>query len=171
MNEEWYAIRTRHEQKAERQLSEICSDLLVPRETIQTEERRRRSRWLIPHVLFVKTTPDKLLEFERKGREWPEMNVPIWIYRYPKDNSIQKIPESSIHLLRLLSSDDTTRCEIYHNTEFRANQKVRVTSGPFQGYEGHVVRVRKNKHVAVRIEGVCMVLLPFIHPSLLTPMS
>ena len=46
-----------------------------------------------------------------------------------------------------------------------------MIGGPYKGYEGYVQRVRKNKHVIVKIEGVCMVILPFIHPDLLQPVS
>ena len=48
---------------------------------------------------------------------------------------------------------------------------MRVIGGQFKGYEGHVQRVKKNKHVIVKIEGVCLVMLPFIHPDLLEPID
>ena len=76
-------------------------------------------------------------------------------------------PARSIDLLRLTTSADTSGCEIYNNRNFKENEHVRVTGGPYQGMEGYVQRVRKNKHVIVKIEGICMVMLPFIHPDLL----
>lgn len=168
---EWFAIKTRHDFRAESEFSPVCEEVLFPKEIIKTPGRKDRLRAVIPHVLFIKTTKSVILDLEKKGREHPELSVPFWIYRYPKDNRIQVIPENSIHLLRLLTADDTTRCEIFNKEDFRENQYVRVTGGPFQGYRGYVVRVKKNRHVVVKIEGICLVMLPFIHPDFLQPVN
>ncbi len=173
---EWFAIKTRQDFKAEEFLKPLCEEVYFPTETVITEAKapadksptkKKRERAIIPRVLFIKTTEDNAIQLERAGRAHPELSVPFWIYRYPTDNRIQVIPESSIRLLKLLTANDTTRCEVFTKKDFRENQRVRVTGGPFKGYEGFVQRVRKNKHVVVKIEGVCMVLLPFIHPDLL----
>lgn len=164
---EWFAIKTRQDFRAEEELNPRCDELLFPKETVAVPHKRNRVKAIIPRVLFIRTTRDNALQLERDGREHPELSVPFWIYRYPKDNRIQVIPQSSINLLRLLTAEDTTRCEIYNKKKFKENQHVRVVGGPFKGYEGYVVRVKKNKHVVVKIEGVCMVMLPFIHPDLL----
>lgn len=162
---EWFAIKTRQDFRAETEFKPILDDVLFPKETVRVPGRKNRQRAIIPHVLFIKTTRDKALELEKKGREHPELSIPFWIYRYPKDNQIQPISESSIHLLRLLTAEDKTRCEIFNKSDFKENQRVRITGGDFEGYTGHVVRVKKNKHVIVRIEGICLVMLPFIHPD------
>ena len=168
---QWFAIKTRQDFRAEAELAPLCDDLLFPKEKVSAPGGKTRSRAVIPRVLFIKTTRDNALEMERKGRRHPELSVPFWIYRYPNDDSIQVIPQSSINLLRLLTADDTTRCEIFNKSDFSVNPRVRVTGGYFEGCEGYVQRVRKNKHVIVRIEGVCMVMLPFIHPDLLEPVA
>lgn len=166
---EWFAIKTRQDFRAETEFSPVCEDVLFPKETIKVAGKKDRLKAIIPHVLFIKTTRDKALELEKKGREHPESSIPFWIYRYPKDNQIQPISQNSIHLLRLLSAEDTTKCQIYNKSDFKENQYVKVTGGPFEGYKGYVVRVQKNKHVVVKIEGVCLVMLPFIHPDFLEP--
>ncbi len=179
---EWFAIKTRQDFKAEEFLKPLCEEVYFPTETVITEAKshgsdgkapakHKRQRAIIPRVLFIKTTEENAIQLERAGRAHPELSVPFWIYRYPTDNRIQVIPEPSIRLLKLLTANDTTRCEVFTKKDFRENQKVRVTGGPFKGYEGFVQRVRKNKHVVVKIEGVCMVLLPFIHPDLLQPLE
>lgn len=164
---EWFAIKSRQDFRAAEVLKEFCDEVFFPQEVIRTQDRAERRRALIPKVLFIKTTRDKALELERRGRENPESFIPFWIYRYPTDRKIQVISSRSIELLRLLTSDDTTRCEIFNKTDFRENERVRVTGGPYQGYEGFVQRVKKNKHVIVKLEGICLIMLPFIHPDLL----
>lgn len=168
---EWFAIKTRQDFRAETELAPFCDDILFPKEAVKTNEKKTRLKAIIPHVLFIKTTSEKALDLEKAGREHPEQSIPFWIYRYPHDNRIQAISPSSIHLLRLLTAADTTRCQIFNKSDFKENQYVMVTGGPFEGYRGYVVRVKKNKHVVVKIEGVCLVMLPFIHPDFLEPIE
>lgn len=164
---QWFAIKTRQDFRAEEALTPLCDEVFFPKELIAVDSRHKRERAIIPRVLFIRTTRDNALRLEREGREHPESAVPFWIYRYPTDDEIQVIPQSSINLLRLLTADDTTRCEIFNKKDFRENEHVRVVDGPYRGYEGYVQRVRKNKHVIVKIEGICLIMLPFIHPDLL----
>ncbi len=168
---EWFAIRTRQDFRAESMLKPLCAEVFFPKRIADGKGERRRERAYIPHVLFIRTTRERAMQLEQAGREHPERSVPFWIYRYPNDHRIQVIPQRSIDLLRLLTATDSTRCEIFSKTDFKENQRVRITGGPFEGYEGYVQRVKKNKHVIVRIEGICLLMLPFIHPDLLKPLS
>lgn len=163
----WFAIRTRQDFKAEKELSGLCDEVFFPKETVMTPGKKTRMKAVIPHVLFIKTSRDRALELEACGRTSPGTSIPFWIYRYPNDNEIQVIRQQSIDLLRLLTADDSTRCRIYTVKDFSINERVRVTGGIFKGYEGFVKRIEKNKHVIVNIEGVCMAILPYIHPDLL----
>lgn len=163
----WFAIKTRQAFKAEEALKMLCDEVFFPKETISIPGRKSRTKALIPHVLFIKTSKEKALELEKKSRAMQDMAFSFWIYRYPTDNEIQVIPPHSIELLRLLTTDDTSECEIFNKKDFKGNEHVRVTGGVYCGLEGYVQRVKKNKHVIVKIEGVCMVMLPYIHPDLL----
>lgn len=169
--EHWFAIRTRQDFAAEEQLATRVTEVFFPKETVRRPGKKPRERAVIPHVLFIRTTEDTALRLEKESRDLPGVNIPFWIYRYPTDNRIQEISESCIKLLRLLTSPDTTGCEIYNKTDFKENEKVRVTAGLYAGYEGYVQRVKKNRHVVVRLEGICCILLPYIHPDLLEPVA
>lgn len=167
----WFAIKCRSEYKASKILQQHCNEIFFPLKTIKTPEGNIRKKAIIPRVVFICTTEDNALSLETQARERPGSLPPFWIYRLPDSRQIQQIPQSSIDLLRLLTSSDTTGCQIFNKTDFKANQRVKVTGGPFKGYEGYVQRVKKNKHVIVKIEGICLVMLPFIHPDLLTPLD
>lgn len=162
---EWFAIRSRQDFRAEEVLRLLCDEVFFPKETVSVPGKRPHEKAVIPRVLFIRTTRGNALSLERSGREHPEMSVPFWIYRYPGSDEVQVIPQYAIDLLRLLTSNGT--CEIFTKKDFRENEHVRVTGGIYKGCEGYVQRVKKNKHVIVKIEGVCMVMLPFIHPDLL----
>ena len=168
---EWFAIKTRQDFKAEKYFADLCDEVFFPKETVRLPGRKPRQRAIIPHVLFIRTDRETALALESRGRTQPGAALPFWIYRYPTDNAIQVIPSGSIDLLRLLTADDTTRCEIFNKKDFRQNEYVRITGGFFAGRKGYVQRIKKNKHVVVRIEGICLVMLPFIHPDLLEPVT
>nr|MBD5376389.1 hypothetical protein [Bacteroides sp.] len=167
----WFAIKTHHDFRAEHILRDYCEDVFFPVQSIKTQGAKLRVKPVIPHVLFIKTTAENALALEQDARKNIPGLVPFWIYRYPNDSEIQIISENSIELLRLLTADDTAECKIYNGDIFKERQRVRITDGIYKGYEGVVQRIKKNKHVIVRIEGVCMVILPFIHPDLLAPLS
>lgn len=164
----WYAIRTRQPLKAAEQLADQVDELFLPTETRKSPLGRRRVRPSIPHVLFIRTTPAHALALETQGHQPTPTSPRIWIYRYPQSQEIQEIPDSSIHLLRLLTNSDPDGCHIYRPRTFTPGQRVRVIGGPFQGYEGQIKRIKRNRHVIIEIQGLCMVLLPYIHPDLLT---
>ncbi len=169
----WYAIKTRRESLLEDALRRADIEVFLPRETIRTPQGRQIRRPLIPHVLFIRTTRRQAIELELATRR-PDRTLPaFWIYRNTPADDIRPIHETQIRLLRLLadSTDDGARCEIYTKSDFRPGHKVRVTAGIYAGYEGTVQRVRKNRHVVVSIEGLCLILLPYIHPDLLQPID
>ena len=164
---QWFAIRTRQDFRAEKVLGAVCDEVFFPKKIVAVPGKRAHKRAIIPHVLFIKTSLANALALEADGRKHPDMFISFWIYRYPKENKIQVISQHSIDLLRLLSMDGPSECEIFNKTDFRENEHVRVIGGDYKGHEGYVQRVKKNKHVVIKIEGICMVMLPFIPPSLL----
>lgn len=169
--EEWFAIRTRQDFRAAETLRPTCAEVYFPTETVTGPTGNRRQRAVIPHVVFIRTTATNALRLEADGRQNPGAAIPMWVYRYPDSKEIQTIPQRQMDLLKLLTADDPTRCHIYNVRDFRPTQRVRVTGGIFAGYEGSVVRVARNRHVAVQIEGICLILLPYVHPDLLQPLD
>ena len=167
----WFAIRTMKEFEAERLLTAECDDVFLPKEKIKRVAGAIRIKPVVPRLLFIKTCAARALELEARGQDVSDRMVPFWIYRYHRGASIQPISEREMTLFRLLTSDDTSRCELYNRADFAKGSKVRITGGQFEGYIGHVQRIRKNKHVVVEIDGVCAIALPFIHPALLEPLS
>lgn len=167
----WYAIRARRDFMAETVLAAECEEVFFPKKRVLTPSGTIRTRAIIPHVLFIKTTRGHALELERKSRKMVDQLVPFWIYRYVKGEDIQIIRREQINLIRLLTANDTTRCEIFNKKDFKRGETVRITGGMYEGYMGVVQRVHKNKHVVVEIQGICMIMLPFIHPDLLAPVD
>lgn len=167
----WYALKTRREFQLEFQLQDEVDTIFLPKEMRTAVNGRRQIRPVIPGVVFVMTDRQRILDLERRSRDTLDPISPFWIYRYQGENEPTEISPRDINLVRLLTASDATRCEVYGKTDFEKGMKVRVTGGPFQGQEGYVQRVKKNRHVVVKIEGLCAILLPFIHPDLLQEIS
>ncbi|MDE6272759.1 MAG: hypothetical protein K2M31_07100 [Muribaculaceae bacterium] len=163
----WYALKTRREFQLEFQLQGEVDTTFFPKEMRTAINGRRQIRPIIPGIVFVMADRRKILDLERRSRDNLDSLTPFWIYRYHGQNEPAEISPRDINLVRLLTANDATRCEVYAKTDYEKGMKVRVTGGPFQGQEGYVQRVKKNRHVVVRIEGLCAILLPFIHPDLL----
>ncbi len=167
-NLHWYAVKTLREFEAENSFSAICEDTYLPIERLRDKTGRVvRIKPLIPKLLFIKTTAQEALRLEHDSRERLHRLVPFWIYRGEVGACPKPIPEKEMHLMRLLTADESARCEVYRKTGFRNGDRVRVKAGPFEGYEGYIRRIRNNRHVVVEIEGLCAIALPFIHPDLL----
>ncbi len=163
----WYAVRTSDVYGLRDRLLEKCEEIYIPEIRVTQGERRVRVRPLIPRLLFMKMEETNAIVLEKESRG-TESSLPLfWIYRFTRDSGIQAIPEREMRLFRLLTANDSTRCEIYKKEEFKIGDRLRVKGGPFSGYEGYARRIRNNKHIVVEIEGICAIALPFIHPDLL----
>lgn len=167
----WFAVKSFQDLLAEEYFIAENIEVFYPKRRIRTANHRQRFKPLISRVLFVRTSRENILRLERESRKDFSPVPPLWIYRYPKDNEVQEIPQQSIELLRLIAADPSGECRIFTAEDFKEKQKVKITDGIFKGYEGVVQRIKKNRHVVVRIEGICMVVLPFIDPAYLEPVS
>lgn len=51
--------------------------------------------------------------------------------------------------------------------EYHQGDRVRVTAGPFQGAEGHIKRIKKDRRLIISLQGIVAVATAYIHPDLL----
>lgn len=163
----WYAVKVSRPFEAKERLEERGVETYLPVERVKRQDGSTRRRPVIPKLLFIRATKELGEDLESESREEGSAIPSLWIYRYRRGEEIQPIRDEEMRLFRLLTTDDALRCEVYHKAEFKIGDRLRVTGGPFAGYEGYARRIRKNKHIVVEIEGVCAIALPFIHPDLL----
>lgn len=163
----WYAVKTAREFEAERILSEKCSEVYLPQETVPSPSGRSRRRPIIPRLLFIRTTAHEAVVIERQSRDTSCKMPPIWIYRYERGGDPQPVTDDEMRLVKLLTAADSTKCDVVSRIDYRRGTHVRVTMGTFAGYEGYVLRIRKDRRVLISIQGICILALPFIHPDML----
>ncbi|MBD5387048.1 hypothetical protein HDR70_04070 [bacterium] len=163
----WYALKAARPVALAAALEERGVEIYLPMETVRKPDGTVKKKPLIPKLLFINSAPEKAGELESESRAVEGDLHPFWIYRYRNSREIQPIGEAEFRLFRLLTAEDSMKCEIYRKNEFKVGDRLRVKSGPFAGYEGYARRIKKNKHIVVEIEGLCAIALPFIHPDLL----
>lgn len=163
----WYALKTSRPVALAEALEGRGVETYHPLETVKKPDGTIKKKPIIPKLLFLNATPEKAGELELESRNGGGDLFPFWIYRYRNRPEIQPIGEAEFRLFRLLTAEDSLKCEIYRKEEFKIGDRIRVRGGAFAGYEGYARRIRKNKHIVVEIEGLCAIALPFIHPDLL----
>ncbi len=79
------------------------------------------------------------------------------------------IPEKEMEIFRIVTSTDNNNIEYISEdiTRFHEGQRVRVIAGEFEGAEGTIVRIKKDRRLVVTITGICAVATPHLSPALL----
>jgi hypothetical protein len=79
-------------------------------------------------------------------------------------NEIIRVPDREMeNFIRVASVQDGT-VKFLENTDYihMVGKNVRITGGVFQGVEGVIKRIKNNKQVVVRIQGVAAVAIAYI---------
>lgn len=167
----WYALRVRKPFEMER----VCQEMedvtcFLPKVTVWRDYPGGKVATVIPFVAglaFLKTTEGLIAEMEKASREYASTIPFFTVYRNIAGDKLQPVREDEIRLMRILCGENFAGSEPYNKTDFRKGMAVKVTEGPFKGYQGWVRKVKAQRRVVVEIEGVCALLLPEIAPEFL----
>jgi transcription antitermination factor NusG len=122
-------------------------------------QRELNHRPLIASMIFVRDTRDHIIKLKQlPGYE------PLRFYTRPsqtlKDRrEIFPIPDKQMADFIRVSSSGDERVVFLEDTDYlrSVGQRVRVAEGKFAGVEGVVKRIKNNKCVVVRLEGIAAV--------------
>ena len=125
---------------------------------------------LISSLIFVKASPDCILEVnERLKNDSAGLRPLGFIYKTADWKSFAVIPDDQMVSFRLITQNGAEGLEFFPGGEvyYRRGDKVRVTGGPLKGAEGYVKRIKKDRRLLVRIEGIIAVASSYIPKDLL----
>ncbi|MGN1212376.1 MAG: UpxY family transcription antiterminator [Candidatus Cryptobacteroides sp.] len=113
---------------------------------------------VISSLMFIKSDKQylKSLVYRMRGKLLPYCN--------PETHKPSVIPDREMGIFMFVTSAGDKGLE-YINDEsftFDVGQKVRVTGGLFKGAEGYIKRIKGNRRLVVRIEGVVAVATSYI---------
>lgn len=151
-----------------------CVRNFVPMRYEQVERRdgsrSYESMPVLSGLVFVYESKDRLVALKRE-RDF----LPLQFYTRPKPGNhelrdIIVVPERQMdHFMRVCSADDH-RVVLLEDSDYLSavGQRVVIKEGPLAGVEGVIKRIKKDKCVIVRIEGVaCAGILHFPTKNLL----
>lgn len=153
----WYALkvfynrvdRLREDFKAARY------DTFVPMTRVK-EGSRIVDVPLIPSLLFVKCSAEYLENLQRE--KWD-------VFMFYKEADSRKpgaILDHEMDVFRLATSAAAEGAEFLgtDTDKYMVGDKVRVTDGPYKGYEGYVRRIRHDRKLIVCVQGIAVVAFP-----------
>lgn len=162
---QWFAIRTRNhfDRLVKSRLDEAGVECYLPtsmQERIYNGCKRRVELPLIPNVVFVRVAPNSCYDILN------ELSLPA---RYILDRA-EKCPApisdkqmSDFRFLAEMPSDYLSLIDM----PLAAGDRVRVISGPMQGLEGELIRIKGHRRVVVRLNDVISIATTYIPPAML----
>jgi hypothetical protein len=122
-------------------------------------QRMLSHRPLIASMIFVRDTREHIIELKQlPGYE------PLRFYTRPSANEknrreIFPIPDKEMDDFIRVSTSEDERVIFLDDTDYlrAVGQRVRVAEGEFAGVEGVIKRIKNNKCVVVRLEGIAAV--------------
>ena len=157
----WYALRVfgnrilQVRDQLEQRGARTYMALKTVRETLNGRTVTRQVQ-LAPSLLFVCCTRSELLAFKKNHNDC------LMLYRCADSAEPAPIPEEEMRLFILVTSATEGRdVELLgldpRALEFKPGDRVRVTEGPFQGAEGMIRRIKKDRKLVIAVRGVVAV--------------
>ena len=126
---------------------------------------RYKEKPLIASLLFVKCPEKELLQF-KKDHDGQFMFYRDLASGEYKPGRIDEREMDSFRLATTIGGPDMTYLG-RDGEVLCTGDKVRVTGGIYAGTEGYIKRIKHDRKVLVRIQGVAVVMLSNIHPKYL----
>ena len=113
---------------------------------------------MVSSLLFLKSDKQYLknLVFRMRGKLMP--------YYSPETHKPAVIPDKEMKIFIFVTSVGDNGMEFINDEAltYKVGQKVRITGGLFEGAEGYIKRIKGNRRLVVRIEGVVAVATSYI---------
>ena len=120
-------------------------------------------------LIFIHHSQDEITKLKRFNRELLSLRYYTRHHNDDMPDEILYIPEIQMtRFIKVASRQDGSVIPL-GNKDFshKAGRRIRIIDGIFQGVEGKICRVKKDRRVVVTLEGVCSVAISCISPDLL----
>lgn len=171
----WYALKVFYNRTAQalETIKPLGVETYVPTQTVVVErpggQRTRTERPIVASLAFFRATESQAVE---AGRLLADRAM---VYSHTVDGQRRPAPidDREMQIFRLVVSSGADGLEYVDEStmRFSSGDLVRVTAGPLAGAEGHIVRIRGDRRLVVRVKGVCAVATAYIPRCFLQPVS
>lgn len=156
------------EMKLKKYLDDLSIENFVPMHYDLVDTDNERKRILVPaihNLIFVHTTQSTLTNLKMTN----PLFEPLRYMMKPSHEGLQQkevifVPDHQMeNFMRVASvQDDSVTFLECRDFITKIGKPVRITAGPFNGVEGVIKRIKKNKYVVVQIEGVAAVAVTYV---------
>ena len=167
-DKKWFALRVTYsrELKFQTLLQEAGFQTFVPMCRRTFEKNGKKEKKLVPAVsnlLFVKSERVAIETFMRDlGEACPARF--IWNKSTRQPIVVPAKAMDDFMKVSLSMIDDVIYLKEI-SAKLREGQKVRVKTGPFEGVEGIVIRVKRSRRVMVELPGMLAIATTFVKPE------
>lgn len=170
-DKQWFVLRVTYNraEKAKNFFRRHKIKHYLPMQTIRgrdVEGRRKRTRPLLPNLIFVYDTADRVRQLVKDTPQLPFLR-----YYYNKlalnpDGTQQKLTLSYTEMLNFIVvtsvKNPFVRLVPSAKCHFKSGDLVRVTRGDFKDVVGRIARVGNQTCVIVELRGVCLVATAYV---------
>ena len=166
----WYVLRVSYnrERKACEWLKGKGFEVFLPlRSDVRMADGKRKkvAKPLIPNIIFAHSTLAALDQtIHDQGNTSLSYYYNHFTVRPDGKNPPLVIPDRQMcNFIRLCDIDDPNILFLSHDDcRFKSGDQVLVTSGPFKGIDGRVVRAKRQQRVAIEIAGLGIVTTAYV---------
>ena len=170
-SENWYAAKlfVRNYDTIQTLLSEYADETYIPMTTVAIKKEGKIIKKAQPlcSLIFFHTkhssTAAIIEALKDKGMVYTSVTTS------GRQPSIIQDREMKIFRLVTSGSEGIEYLDTEYN--FKQGQRVRVIAGEFEGAEGTIVRIKKDRRLVVTITGICAVATPHLSPEILQKIS
>lgn len=147
-------------------LEELNIECFVPMKYELDESESLGGEKLVPaihNLIFIRSTQDIITRLKTERMEFAPLRY--MMCRSQEGNlQIMKVPEKQMEdFIRVTESRDRDVFYVSSSNYINAiGRKVRITAGQFQGVVGVIKRIKRNRCVVVKIQGVAAVAIAHV---------
>jgi transcription antitermination factor NusG len=167
----WYPMRSTYsrELKVKENLVQLGVECYVPMTYRVLERDGERHRLLVPaihNLIFVHASKDAIKVLKENNPLFSSLRFIMRKSLHEKDAESETLIIPTSQMNNFILATRNHEAEVTYlkdgNVSLKHGQKVRVVDGNFMGVEGEIIRIRKNKRVTIRVEGLSTVMLNFV---------
>lgn len=156
----WFVLRVTYQREltTKRKLDELQVTTFLPMRRVRRRNRQGRFFYTdepaVHNYIFVHTTKDTIDRLKHSSLPW----LRYVMGRDGDNRRIMTVPDSEMHHFIAVAGNTEEQILFLDPVEInlQPGDRVRVTSGSFEGVEGYFVRLKgqRSGRVVVRIEGI-----------------
>ena len=170
----WYPMRVAYSQelKVKESLDKEGIENFLPMTCQLVDIDGERHRALVPaihNLIFVHSTQKQITQLKMYNKAFAALRYIVKTSLGSSKPEILTVRDCEMeNFIRVASvKDDSVMFLDWTRVADKVSKKVMVMDGPFAGVCGVIMRVCRNKHVVVQLQGVAAVAITFVPPAFL----